>query len=84
MTLKVFINSNNELSYHFRNEKELTVADLTLLCDLFYLPFEHGGSGIHLLQEFHWLKTNAHVLASSGKQYGDKEVTSSKPEVMSN
>lgn len=32
------------------------------MCDLFYLPFEHGSQGIQLLQEFNWLKTNAHLV----------------------
>lgn len=42
--------------------KMLTIEDLSLLCDLFYLPFEHGGQGIQILQEFNWLKSNAHVV----------------------
>ncbi|XP_063978913.1 protein O-GlcNAcase isoform X1 [Diachasmimorpha longicaudata] len=49
-------------------EKRLTIEDLSLLCDLFYLPFEHGGQGIQLLQEFNWLKSNAHVLIRKGKE----------------
>ncbi|KAK6633028.1 hypothetical protein RUM43_012771 [Polyplax serrata] len=75
------LNEETVEAAEIKGERELTVADLTLLCDLFYLPFEHGGSGIQLLQEFHWLKTNAHVLAASGKQFSEKEVNSSKPEV---
>lgn len=43
-------------------DKMLTIEDLGLLCDLFYLPFEHGGQGIQVLQEFNWLKSNAHVV----------------------
>ena len=42
--------------------KKLTCDDLLLLCDLFYLPFEHGRQGLLILQEFHWLKSNAHVI----------------------
>lgn len=34
-----------------------------LLCDLFYLPFEHGSKALQLLADFHWLKTNASVLS---------------------
>ncbi|XP_045473462.1 protein O-GlcNAcase isoform X1 [Harmonia axyridis] len=41
---------------------ELSMDDLTLLCDLFYLPFEHGGQGLVLLQEFNWLKSNANLV----------------------
>lgn len=60
----------------FRRDCELTVDDLSLLCDLFYLPFEHGGQGLQLLQEFNWLKSNAHLVVSP-KQIQDK----SNPEV---
>ncbi|XP_066587298.1 protein O-GlcNAcase [Prorops nasuta] len=54
-------------------DKRLTQDDLSLLCDLFYLPFEHGGQGIQLLQEFNWLKSNAHVVIRKGK---DEEAVS--------
>nr|CAD7257175.1 unnamed protein product [Timema shepardi] len=49
-------------------EKALTHEDLALLCDLFYLPFEHGGQGIQLLQEFNWLKSNAHLVTQANKK----------------
>ncbi|KYM88779.1 Bifunctional protein NCOAT [Atta colombica] len=49
-------------------EKQLTHEDLSLLCDLFYLPFEHGGQGIQLLQEFNWLKSNAYVVMKKSKE----------------
>ncbi|KAG7200769.1 hypothetical protein KM043_001314 [Ampulex compressa] len=49
-------------------DKQLTQEDLSLLCDLFYLPFEHGGQGIQLLQEFNWLKSNAHVVMRKCKE----------------
>ena len=49
-------------------EKQLTHEDLSLLCDLFYLPFEHGGQGIQLLQEFNWLKSNAYVVMKKLKE----------------
>ncbi|XP_015594300.1 protein O-GlcNAcase isoform X2 [Cephus cinctus] len=48
-------------------DKQLTQEDLSLLCDLFYLPFEHGGQGIQLLQEFNWLKSNAQVVIKKSK-----------------
>jgi len=44
------------------DDNSLTVEDLHLLCDLFYLPYDHGAQGNQLLNEFHWLKTNAHVV----------------------
>lgn len=49
-------------------DKQLTHEDLSLLCDLFYLPFEHGGQGIQLLQEFNWLKSNAYVVIKKSKE----------------
>lgn len=49
-------------------DKQLTQEDLSLLCDLFYLPFEHGGQGIQLLQEFNWLKSNAYVVMKKSKE----------------
>ena len=56
---------NNENAIDAKDEdKQLTHEDLSLLCDLFYLPFEHGGQGIQILQEFNWLKSNAHVTIS--------------------
>lgn len=53
------------------------MEDLVLLCDLFYLPFEHGSQGLQLLQEFHWLKTNAQLVIISNRS----NETMSKPEV---
>lgn len=43
------------------------MEDLYLLCDLFYLPFEHGNRGLKLLNEFNWLKANANVLLGNDK-----------------
>lgn len=53
---------------YFRNnpERDITDTDLTLLCDLFYLPFEHGSKALQLLTEFHWLRNNAYVLCRRG------------------
>ncbi|KFB46846.1 AGAP002287-PA-like protein [Anopheles sinensis] len=44
-------------------DKDITAADLMLLCDLFYLPFEHGSKALQLLAEFFWLRNNAYVLS---------------------
>nr|CAG4647690.1 EOG090X01OH [Moina brachiata]SVE92862.1 EOG090X01OH [Moina brachiata] len=57
---------------------QMTVDDLTLLCDISYLPFEHGPLGMQLLQEFSWLKCNAHLIANKDK----KENAADRPEVM--
>lgn len=51
-----------------RKESDLTYEDLALLCDLFYLPFEHGNQGLQLLQEFQWLKSNAHIVISANQK----------------
>lgn len=40
---------------------KLTPSDISLLVDLFYLPFEHGFQGCSMLCELHWLKVNAHT-----------------------
>lgn len=50
----------------------ITFEDILLLCDLFYLPFEHGKQGLQLLNEFHWLKINANILLDS-KTTGDSD-----------
>ncbi|XP_039956052.1 protein O-GlcNAcase isoform X2 [Bactrocera tryoni] len=49
------------------SSNSITVEDLYLLCDLFYLPFEHGNRGFKLLNEFNWLKSNASVLLGNDK-----------------
>lgn len=58
--------------------KILTIEDLSLLWDLFYLPFEHGGQAIQLLQEFNWLKSNADIVIKKGKD----ETATSKADVI--
>lgn len=55
--------------------QDISSDDLHLLCDLFYLPYEHGAQGIHIMQEFQWLKTNSNVIAGASSK--DK----CKPEV---
>lgn len=37
----------------------ITVDDVSLLCDLFHLPYEHGEKGQKIITEFKWLKENA-------------------------
>ena len=60
-----------------KETNKLTQEDLCLLCDLFYLPFEHGGQGIQLLQEFNWLKSNAQIVMHKSQD----EEPSSKSDV---
>lgn len=45
----------------------ITYDDILLMCDLFYLPFEHGKHGLQLLNDFQWLKINATVLSGCRK-----------------
>lgn len=40
-------------------------ADLQLMCELFYLPFEHGPRANYLIDEFLWLRNNASVVRQS-------------------
>lgn len=42
----------------------LDSSEVALLVDLFYLPFEHGRQGVEFLQDFAWLKGNAHYVAN--------------------
>ncbi|XP_033167331.1 protein O-GlcNAcase [Drosophila mauritiana] len=60
----------------------ITVDDLVLLCDLFYLPFEHGSRGHKLLVEFNWLKGNANVILQDRSAGGGGDaIKAAKPEV---
>lgn len=51
------------------NEKPLYTAeavsldDLQLLADLFFLPYEHGPKGAQMLKEFQWLRANSSVVS---------------------
>ena len=40
----------------------LTAEELELICDMFYLPWEHGPRALQILNEFYWLKTHAGVM----------------------
>ncbi|KAH8268657.1 hypothetical protein KR026_011278 [Drosophila bipectinata] len=61
-------------------DSKITINDLGLLCDLFYLPFEHGSRGLKLLVEFNWLKANANVILHERSTGGDAN-KGTKPEV---
>ncbi|KAI8046780.1 protein O-GlcNAcase [Drosophila gunungcola] len=63
-------------------KSKVTVEDLGLLCDLFYLPFEHGSRGLKLLVEFNWLKGNANVILQDRSAGGvSDDIKTAKPEV---
>ena len=67
----------------FSHDKQsITADDLSLLCDLFYLPFEHGNRALQLLNEFNWLKSNATVLVHSDlPQHKGRTSIEEKPEI---
>ncbi|KAJ8026164.1 Protein O-GlcNAcase [Holothuria leucospilota] len=46
--------------------------DVCLLVELFYLPYEHGSKAISMLEEVHWLKSNAYVLHQAKKTKQEK------------
>lgn len=56
-----------EMASSAAEKHQITVDDISLLCDLFYLPFEHGSRALQLLNEFNWLKSNAVVLVGGAK-----------------
>lgn len=67
------------LDFRSDDKDDITVDDLFLLCDLFYLPFEHGSRSLQIINEFYWLKSNATVLVSSYKK--GQDISTAKPEV---
>ncbi|KAH9629905.1 hypothetical protein HF086_008196 [Spodoptera exigua] len=56
----------------------LVADDLLLLCDLFYLPFEHGSRGLRLLHDFNWLTTHAASLLPRGNKPESNALVRSK------
>lgn len=46
----------------------LTLDDLTLLSELFYLPYEHGPTARAMLQELDWLKNHSVVAPTDTDQ----------------
>nr|XP_061792169.1 protein O-GlcNAcase [Nerophis lumbriciformis] len=46
----------------------LTLDDLKLLCDLFYLPYEHGSTAKMMLHELNWLKCHSQAAAIKTEQ----------------
>ena len=46
----------------------LTLADLSLLAELFYLPYEYGPAASSMLQQLDWLKTHSAAAAAETDQ----------------
>lgn len=62
------------------NEKPLfiaepiTIEDLNLLAELFYLPYEHGNKAVQMLREFNWLRANSSVVSVNCKRKENDKV----------
>ncbi|XP_075933061.1 protein O-GlcNAcase [Anarhichas minor] len=52
----------------------LTLDDLSLLAELFYLPYEHGPKAIQMLKEFNWLRANSSVVSVNCKRKETEKV----------
>uniref|UniRef100_A0A674NXZ2 Protein O-GlcNAcase n=1 Tax=Takifugu rubripes TaxID=31033 RepID=A0A674NXZ2_TAKRU len=46
----------------------ITIEDLNLLAELFYLPYEHGNKAVQMLREFNWLRANSSVVSVNCKR----------------
>nr|CDS30716.1 bifunctional protein NCOAT [Hymenolepis microstoma] len=49
----------------------ISLNDLLLLSDLFYLPFSHGPKALKALELGHWLRENAHL--APGNKFSERE-----------
>ncbi|XP_042560635.1 protein O-GlcNAcase [Clupea harengus] len=52
----------------------LTLDDLTLLAELFYLPYEHGPKAVHMLKEFNWLRSNSSAVSVNSEDKDPEKV----------
>lgn len=52
----------------------LTIEDLCLLAELFYLPYEHGPKAMQMLKEFNWLRANSSVVSVNCKRKESEKV----------
>ncbi|KAG7512311.1 hypothetical protein JOB18_026379 [Solea senegalensis] len=52
----------------------LTLEDLSLLAELFYLPYEHGPKAVQMLKEFNWLRANSSVVSVNCKRKETEKV----------
>ncbi len=64
----------------------LTLVDLTLLAELFYLPYEHGPKAVQMLKEFNWLRVNSNYVSVNSKEKDPEKVriVMFKKEVLTN
>lgn len=52
----------------------LSLEDLSLLAELFYLPYEHGPKAMQMLKEFNWLRANSSVVSVNCKRKETEKV----------
>ncbi|XP_005940708.1 protein O-GlcNAcase isoform X1 [Haplochromis burtoni] len=72
-TLEVFVPGPNEKALF--TAEPLTLEDLCLLAELFYLPYEHGPKAMQMLKEFNWLRANSSVVSVNCKRRESEKVT---------
>lgn len=71
---------SQDLFMHGLNEtclftaEPLTLEDLSLLAELFYLPYEHGPKAMQMLKEFNWLRANSSVVSVNCKRKETEKV----------
>lgn len=53
----------------------LTLDDLSLLAELFYLPYEHGPKAVQMLKEFNWLRANTSIVSVNSKCKDSEKVS---------
>ena len=63
-----------EDSDSFNLTDRLTVDEVEMVADLFYLPFESGNFGVWLIESFNWLRVNAHFINASRLSRTDSEM----------
>lgn len=61
----------------FVDAEPLETEDVLLLCDIFYLPYEHGPRGLHLLKRAHSLISHVDVLTHMRRVATNSTSTSS-------
>uniref|UniRef100_A0A3Q0T564 Protein O-GlcNAcase n=1 Tax=Amphilophus citrinellus TaxID=61819 RepID=A0A3Q0T564_AMPCI len=70
---EVFVPGPNEKPLF--TAEPLTLDDLCLLAELFYLPYEHGPKAMQMLKEFNWLRANSSVVSVNCKRRESEKVT---------
>ncbi|TRY74205.1 hypothetical protein DNTS_004370 [Danionella cerebrum] len=53
----------------------LNLEDLTLLAELFYLPYEHGPKAAQMLKEFNWLRANSNYVSVNSNAKDPEKVS---------